>query len=116
MILIFLAFFALFIVMAALAVWTIAASRPRHGVGHNGVNCRNHLPLQPIFKKGGSHMQIIIAVMAIFGAAGTIIFLSSLNTNGGVKAALVALVVFIAVYSMARIQPKEKTLGKNTKK
>ncbi len=61
-------------------------------------------------------MQIIIAGIAVFGAVGTIIFLSSLDMNGGVKAALVALMVFIVVYSLARIQPKETTSEKNTGK
>lgn len=54
-------------------------------------------------------MQVIIAVIAIFAAAGTIMFLGSLDINGAVKAALAAMVVLIAVFSMARIQPKETT-------
>jgi hypothetical protein len=66
-------------------------------------------------KKGGVHMQIIIAVITIFGAAGTIIFLSTLDVAGGVKAVLVAVAVLIAVYSMARIQPKEIKPAKDTK-
>lgn len=52
-------------------------------------------------------MQVIIAGIAVFGAAGLIVFLSTLNMSGGVKVAIVALAVFVAVYSMARIQPKE---------
>lgn len=52
-------------------------------------------------------MQVIISGIAVFGAAGLIVFLSTLDIGGGVKAAIVALAVFIAVYSMARIQPKE---------
>ena len=52
-------------------------------------------------------MQVIIAIICVFGAAAVIIFLSSLAMNGVVKVAIVALVVLIAVYSMARIQPKE---------
>ena len=52
-------------------------------------------------------MQVIIAIIGVFGAAAVIIFLSSLAMNGVVKVAIVALVVLIAVYSMARIQPKE---------
>ena len=61
-------------------------------------------------------MQIIIAVIAVFGSVGIIVFLSTLNMNGGVKAAIVALVVFIAVYSMARIQPKETKSENDTGK
>jgi hypothetical protein len=52
-------------------------------------------------------MQVIIAIICVFGAAAAIIFLSSLTMNGVVRIAIVALVVLIAVYSMARIQTKE---------
>ncbi|MFA5800770.1 MAG: hypothetical protein WC840_07545 [Candidatus Peribacteraceae bacterium] len=61
-------------------------------------------------------MQVIIAGIAVLGAVGTIIFLSFQDMNGGIKAALVALMVFIAVYCMARIQPKETTSEKDTNK
>ena len=69
-----------------------------------------------MLKKGSSHLQVIIAGIAVFGAVGTIIFLSFIDMNGGVKAALVALMVFIAVYSLARIQPKETTSEKDAGK
>jgi len=69
-----------------------------------------------MLKKGSAHMQVIIAGIAVFGAVGTIIFLSFLDMNGGIKAALAAMVVFIAVYAMARIPPKETTSEKNTGK
>jgi hypothetical protein len=52
-------------------------------------------------------MQVIIAIICVFGAAAAIIFLSSLAMNSVVKIAIVVLAVFIAVYSMARIQTKE---------
>jgi membrane protein implicated in regulation of membrane protease activity len=61
-------------------------------------------------------MQIIIAIIAVFGAVAVIIFLSTLAMNGGVNTAIVAIVVLIAVYSMARIQPKETKSEKNTGK
>jgi len=61
-------------------------------------------------------LQVIIAGIAVFSAVGIIIFLSSLDMNGGVKAAIIVLVVFIAVYSLARIQPKETTSEKDTGK
>jgi len=61
-------------------------------------------------------MQVIIAGIAVFGVVAVIIFLSTVAINGGVKVAIVALVVFIAVYSMARIQPKESKSGKDTEK
>jgi len=69
-----------------------------------------------MLKKGSAHMQVIIAGIAVFGAVGTIIFLSFQDMNGVVKAALVALMVFIAVYCLARIQPKETTSEKDTGK
>ena len=59
-------------------------------------------------------MQIIIAVIGVLGAAGTIMLLSTVDMAGGVRAAIVAVVVFIAVYSMARIQPKASHSEKNT--
>ena len=52
-------------------------------------------------------MQVIIAIICVFGAAASIVFFSSFAMNGVVKVAIIALVVFIAVYSMARIQTKE---------
>ena len=61
-------------------------------------------------------MQVIIAGISVFGAVAVIIFLSTVAINGGIKVAIVALVVFIAVYSMARIQPKETTSEKDTGK
>ena len=61
-------------------------------------------------------MQIIIAGIAVFGAVGIIIFLSFIDMNGGVKAAIVAMVVLFAVYSLARIQPKETKSEKDTGK
>lgn len=58
-------------------------------------------------------MQIIIAVIGVLGAAGTIILLSTVDIVGGVKAVIVAVVVFMAVYSMARIQPKASQSERN---
>jgi hypothetical protein len=61
-------------------------------------------------------MKIIIAVISVFGAAGAIMFLSTVDIIGGVKAAIIAVVVLIAVYSMARIQPKASQSEKDTEK
>jgi hypothetical protein len=61
-------------------------------------------------------MQVIIAGIGVFGAVAVIIFLSTVAVNGGVKVAIVALVVLIAVYSMARIQPKDSKAGKDAGK
>ncbi len=42
--------------------------------------------------------------------------LSAMDVGAGVKAAIIVLVVFIAVYSLARIQPKETKSEKDTGK
>ena len=51
-------------------------------------------------------MQVILAVIGVLGAAGIIIFLRTIDMGGGIKAAIIIAVVLMAVYSMARIQPK----------
>ena len=61
-------------------------------------------------------MQVIIGVIGVLGAAGTIILLSFINMNGGLEAAIIVLLVLVAVYGMARIQPKETTSEKDTEK
>ena len=52
-------------------------------------------------------MQVIIGVIGVFGGAGVIMLLSNLNIGGGIKAVIISVVVILAVYSMARIKPKE---------
>ncbi len=52
-------------------------------------------------------MNVIIAIICVFGTAGGIILVSTLDLGGWLKAAIVAPAVLLAVYSMARIQPKE---------
>jgi|WetSurMetagenome_2_1015567.scaffolds.fasta_scaffold1255517_1 hypothetical protein len=61
-------------------------------------------------------MNVIIAILGVFGAVATIISLSTVAMNGGVKAAIIALVVLLAVYSMARIPSKESEFEKNALK
>ena len=61
-------------------------------------------------------MQVILAIIGVFGAAGIIMFLSTLDMGGGIKAAIIIPVVLIAVYGMARIQPKETRSEKDTEK
>ncbi len=61
-------------------------------------------------------MQIIIAGIAIFGTVGIIIFLSSVEISGAVKTPIIILLVLLAVYSMARIQPKETRPERDTRK
>ena len=59
-------------------------------------------------------MQVIVAIILVLGAAGIIVFTSTLDVGGGVKAVIVTVAVLIAVYSMARIQPKQQNLKKDT--
>ncbi len=61
-------------------------------------------------------MQIIIAGIAVFGAVGIIILLSSVDISGAVKIPVIILLVLLAVYSMARIQPKEPRPEKDARK
>ena len=51
-------------------------------------------------------MSIVIAVFCVLGTAAMIVFLSSLELGVGITAAIVAPLVLLAVYSMARIQPQ----------
>jgi hypothetical protein len=79
------------------------------------VNCRNHLLLRLNSRKG-AHMQIIIGVVCVLGAVGTIVFLSTLHMSGLVKVPILIMAVLIAVYSMARIQPKETKSEQDSEK
>ena len=61
-------------------------------------------------------MNIIFAIICVFGAAATIMLLSTLDLGGVLKAALIIPMVLLAVYSMARIPPKGPETEKNTGK
>lgn len=61
-------------------------------------------------------MQIMLAIISVLGAAGVIILTSTLGIGGGIKAVIVTVAVLIAVYSMARIQPKATDPKKETGK
>jgi hypothetical protein len=61
-------------------------------------------------------MQVIIGIIGVLGAAATIILLHDVDMIGGVKAAIIAVVILVAVYCMARIQPKESKLETNSRK
>lgn len=61
-------------------------------------------------------MQVIIGVIGVLGGAAVILLLSALDIGGGVKAVIIPVVVLIAVYSMARIQPKETKSEQDTEK
>ena len=61
-------------------------------------------------------MDIIIAIICVSGAAATIVFVSFLSWGGWLKAAILVPMVFLAVYSMARIPPKEPKSEKDAGK
>ena len=61
-------------------------------------------------------MPIIIAIICVFGATATIMLVSTLDLGSLLKAAIVIPMVLLAVYSMARIPPKEPEAEKNTGK
>ena len=68
------------------------------------------------FEAGSVHMNIIIAIICVFGAVATIMLVSTLGLGSWLKAAIIVPVVFLAVYSMARIQPKEPEAEKDNGK
>ena len=57
-------------------------------------------------------MQWIFVVICFFGTIAAAIFLKSLNTNGGLTAAIVIPLVFLTIYSLARLQPKNQAAEK----
>ena len=62
-------------------------------------------------------MNIFFAIICVFGATATIMLVSTLDLGGLLKAAIVIPMVLLAVYSMARIPPKEpEAEKKNTGK
>jgi hypothetical protein len=61
-------------------------------------------------------MQSIFAGICILVFFVTTVSLGSLNLGGWLKAAIVIPLVFLVVYSLARIQPKETTSGKRVGK
>jgi hypothetical protein len=61
-------------------------------------------------------MQVIIGIIGVLGAVATIILLSDMGMIGGVKAAIIAVAILIAVYCLARIQPKDSKPGTSTGK
>jgi len=52
-------------------------------------------------------MGIIFAIVCVLGSTATIILVSTMSLAGWLKVAIVVPAVLFAVYSMARISPKE---------
>jgi amino acid transporter len=69
-----------------------------------------------MLKKWSAHMQVIFSGICILVFFVTTVNLGPLDLGGWLKAAIMIPVVFLVVYSLARIQPKERTSRKNTKK
>ena len=61
-------------------------------------------------------MQYIFAGICLFGTVATMVFLRFLDLGGWLTAAILIPLVFLVIYSMARIQPKETKSEKNTGK
>jgi hypothetical protein len=61
-------------------------------------------------------MQFIFAGISILVFFVTTINLGPLDLSGWLKAAIMIPLVFLVVYSLARIQPKETTSGKDAGK
>jgi hypothetical protein len=63
-------------------------------------------------KERSAHMQIIFSGICIIVFFVTTVNLGPMDLNGWLKAAIVIPLVFLVVYSLARIQPREKKLAK----
>jgi hypothetical protein len=61
-------------------------------------------------------MQWIFVGICFFGAVATMIFVKSLDLNAGLKIAIVIPLVFLVIYSLARITPRKARGGKDTNK
>jgi amino acid permease len=61
-------------------------------------------------------MQLIFAGICFFGAIATMIFVKSLNLGAGLTIAIIIPLIFLVIYSMARIKPKKTGAEKNTHK
>lgn len=59
-------------------------------------------------------MQIIFAGICIVGAIVGMIFVKSLDLNGGLTIAIIIPLVFLVIYSLARIKPQKTVAGKST--
>jgi amino acid permease len=61
-------------------------------------------------------MQWIFVGICFFGAVATMIFVKSLDLNAGLTVAIIIPLVFLVIYSMARIKPQKASGGKGTTK
>lgn len=61
-------------------------------------------------------MQLIFAGICLFGAVAGMIFIKSLDLGAGLTIAIIVPLVFLVIYSLARIQPKKPEAEKDTNK
>lgn len=59
-------------------------------------------------------MQFIFAGICIVGAIAGMIFVKSLDLNGGLTIAIIIPLVFLVIYSLARIKPQKTEAGKSS--
>jgi amino acid permease len=59
-------------------------------------------------------MQVIFAGICFLGAVATMIFVKSLDLAAGLTIAIIIPLVFLVVYSLARIKPKRQGAEKDT--
>lgn len=69
-----------------------------------------------MLKKGSAHMQFIFVGICFFGAVATMIFVKSLDLGAGLTIAIIVPMVFLVIYSLARIQTKKPKAEKDTSK
>ncbi len=60
-------------------------------------------------------MQIVIAGISIVVFVISAVALGTADMNGGLKAAIIIPLVFLVVYCLARIQPREESAGLSKK-
>jgi hypothetical protein len=61
-------------------------------------------------------MQFLFAGICFFGAVATMIFVKSMDLNAGLKVAIIIPLVFLVIYSLARIKPKKREAKQDTNK
>jgi 4-hydroxybenzoate polyprenyltransferase len=59
-------------------------------------------------------MQWIFVIICFIITVGTAAYLKSIALHGGLTAAIVLLLVFLTIYSMARIKPKSQEAESGT--
>jgi hypothetical protein len=59
------------------------------------------------FEKRSKNMQWIFVVICFSGTIASAIYLKSLDLNGGVTAAIIIPLVFLTIYSLARMKPNK---------